>query len=207
VSGKESGMIARTDKAGKGRILVLLAAALLLSVLAGLGSRPKSAEANDMSMAPLPATTAGQSDSGLECLAGGPSFELWATTGRVDMPDGNSVPMWGYSPTDTGQAPTPGPTLCVTEGDTVSVTLHNRLDEDVSAVFPGQEDVMADGSLAQPQFDGSGDLTSMTDVAAANGGQVTYTFTASQPGTYLYESGTSPEKQVQMGLYSGTHKG
>ena len=30
---------------------------------------------------------------------------------------------------------------------------------------------------------------------------VTYTFTASQPGTYLYESGTNPHKQVHMGLY------
>jgi hypothetical protein len=30
---------------------------------------------------------------------------------------------------------------------------------------------------------------------------VAYTFTASEPGTYLYESGTNPGKQVQMGLY------
>jgi len=37
--------------------------------------------------------------------------------------------------------------------------------------------------------------------AAANGGSVTYKFTASSPGTYLYESGTDVAKQVQMGLY------
>jgi FtsP/CotA-like multicopper oxidase with cupredoxin domain len=194
-------MIARTEQARTGRILVLLAAALLLSVMAGLGVWSRSATADNMSMSPLPATTADQSNSGLECLAGGPSFDLWATTGRVDMPDGNSIPMWGYSPASTGQAPTPGPNLCVTEGDTVTVTLHNQLSEDVSAVFPGQEDVQANGSPAQPQFDGSGNLTSLTNVAAADGGTVTYTFTASRPGTYLYESGTSPEKQVQMGLY------
>ena len=30
---------------------------------------------------------------------------------------------------------------------------------------------------------------------------MTYTFTAGEPGTYLYESGTDPQKQVQMGLY------
>ena len=32
-------------------------------------------------------------------------------------------------------------------------------------------------------------------------GSVTYTFTAGSPGTYLYESGTDVDKQVQMGLY------
>ncbi len=30
---------------------------------------------------------------------------------------------------------------------------------------------------------------------------MTYTFTAAEPGTYIYESGTDPAKQVQMGLY------
>ena len=30
---------------------------------------------------------------------------------------------------------------------------------------------------------------------------MTYTFTASNPGTYVYESGTDTGKQVQMGLY------
>ena len=30
---------------------------------------------------------------------------------------------------------------------------------------------------------------------------MTYTFTASRPGTYLYESGSDPTKQVEMGLF------
>ncbi len=30
---------------------------------------------------------------------------------------------------------------------------------------------------------------------------MTYSFTADNPGTYLYESGTNPEKQVRMGLF------
>ena len=58
----------------------------------------------------------------------------------------------------------------------------------------------ADGNPAQPQFDSGGSLTSMVQ-AAATGKQVTYTFTAGSPGTYLYESGTDVDKQVQMGLY------
>ena len=33
------------------------------------------------------------------------------------------------------------------------------------------------------------------------GGQETYTFVASAPGTYLYQAGTNPAVQVPMGLY------
>jgi FtsP/CotA-like multicopper oxidase with cupredoxin domain len=44
-------------------------------------------------------------------------------------------------------------------------------------------------------------MTSLTDTAAAYGGSVTYSFVASHPGTFLYESGTNPEKQVRMGLF------
>src|SRR3990170_4032248 len=44
-----------------------------------------------------------------------------------------------------------------------------------------------------------GVLTSLTNVAPP-GESVTYRFTASEPGTYIYESGTEPDKQMQMGL-------
>jgi FtsP/CotA-like multicopper oxidase with cupredoxin domain len=91
--------------------------------------------------------------------------------------------------------------LCAKKGETVNVVLHNTLARDVSIVFPGQENVLANGDPAQPQFNGSGALTSLTDVAAANGGSVTYSFPATSPGTYLYESGTDPEIQVRMGLF------
>jgi FtsP/CotA-like multicopper oxidase with cupredoxin domain len=37
--------------------------------------------------------------------------------------------------------------------------------------------------------------------ADAKDGSVTYDFTAGSPGTYLYESGTDVDKQVQMGMY------
>jgi FtsP/CotA-like multicopper oxidase with cupredoxin domain len=36
---------------------------------------------------------------------------------------------------------------------------------------------------------------------AAPGGTVTYTFTATKPGTYAYYSGTQPELQIEMGMY------
>ncbi len=101
---------------------------------------------------------------------------------------------------DSGNFQLPGPTLCVAEGDTVSIVMHNTLAEPSSIIFPGQSGVTADGQPAQPQFSGP-TLTSLVQPAAANGGTVTYTFTASHAGTFLYESGTDVSKQVQMGLY------
>jgi len=58
----------------------------------------------------------------------------------------------------------------------------------VSIVFPGHN-VTATGGVA-------GLLTR----EAPPGGWVTYSFTAGEPGTYLYHSGTRPELQVEMGL-------
>jgi FtsP/CotA-like multicopper oxidase with cupredoxin domain len=141
--------------------------------------------------------------TGVVCTTGAspnPTFTLTTRTGYIILPDGNTMFMWGYS---EGSQPFqhPGPVLCVNQGDTVTVILHNTLAEPVSIVFPGQENVLADGAPAQPQFDGGGVLTSLTNVAAANGGSVTYSFVASNPGSYLYESGTEPRKQVSMGLF------
>ncbi len=128
------------------------------------------------------------------------SFSLTTMEGRVSTPDGNMVYMWGFS--ESGRPfQHPSPVLCATEGDTVTIVLNNTLGQDVSIIFPGQENVLADGVLAQPQFDGGGNLTSLAPVAAANGGSITYSFVANRPGTYLYESGTEPQVQVNMGLF------
>ena len=54
----------------------------------------------------------------------------------------------------------------------MTVVLQNTLSEDVSIMFPGHETVLANGVQAQPQFDGGGNLTSLTNVAVANGGSV-----------------------------------
>jgi FtsP/CotA-like multicopper oxidase with cupredoxin domain len=140
---------------------------------------------------------------GVVCTTGtspNPTFTLTTKTGYILLPDSNIMFMWGYS---EGSQPFqhPGPVLCVNQGDTVTVILHNTLPEPVSIMFPGQENVLANGTLAQPQFDGGGNLASLTNVAAANGGSMTYSFVATEPGTYLYESGTNPRKQVGMGLF------
>lgn len=129
-----------------------------------------------------------------------PTFTLHTDFGYIVLPDGNTMYMWGYSE-GTHPFQHPGPVLCVNQGDTVTVILQNTLDEPVSIVFPGQENVLADGAPSQPEVDGGGNITSLTKSAAANSGSVTYTFVAGEPGTYLYESGTNPRKQVGMGLF------
>jgi FtsP/CotA-like multicopper oxidase with cupredoxin domain len=82
----------------------------------------------------------------------------------------------------------PGPTLIVNQGDVVTVNLSNELTVPVSIVFPGQAAAAAGGA--------PGLLTREAPAA----GTVSYTFTASQPGTYTYYSGTNPELQIEMGL-------
>ncbi len=130
------------------------------------------------------------------------TFTLTAKEGYVSLTDGNVIYMWSYADgTDDFQHP--GPILCVNEGDTVTVVLHNELPVDTSIVFPGQANVQANGVPMEPQFNGAGELVSMTNVAVANGGSMTYEFVAEEPGTYLYQSGTNPGVQTQMGLFGG----
>jgi FtsP/CotA-like multicopper oxidase with cupredoxin domain len=135
----------------------------------------------------------------------GPTFNLTAQTAYLNQPDGNAVYSWGYgcngSPTGTAPAAmtvtclsmqVPGPTLVVTEGQTVTVNLLNGLPAaagNTSILFPGFV-VTATGGV-------SGLLTQ----EAAPAGTVTYTFVASSPGTHAYYSGTQSDLQVEMGLY------
>ncbi len=100
--------------------------------------------------------------------------------------------MWGYSDDDgAGTMQYPGPTIIVDQGDTITINLTNELSVNTSMVFPGQQDVNATGGI-------EGLLT--RDAPADGETVVTYTFTVSEPGTYLYYSGTKPELQIEMGM-------
>jgi FtsP/CotA-like multicopper oxidase with cupredoxin domain len=150
---------------------------------------------------PGPSGSAASPRAGLECLSSpGNAFSFTAAGGYIATPDGNSIYMWSYG-SSGGGFQLPGPTLCVDAGAKVTLVLHNTLPEPTSILFPGQTQVLADGQPAQPETDPTGTLTSLTTSAAAGTGAVTYTFTAGAPGTYLYQSGTDVQKQVQMGLY------
>ena len=135
-----------------------------------------------------------------DITAPGRQFLLTAKDGYISTPDGNAVYMWGYA-YGNRSFQLPGPVLCVNEGDEVVITLKNELPQVATSLqFSGIEGVRADGRPAQPQFDGTGVLTSLTDSVAATR-SISYAFVAAHPGTYLYQSGTDPDLQVQMGLY------
>jgi FtsP/CotA-like multicopper oxidase with cupredoxin domain len=141
-----------------------------------------------------------ESDAGLICVTDpNNTFNFATTDGYISIPDGNTVYMWGYAvdvDADLDGRPDfqhPGPSLCVTEGSTVTINLRNTLTEDVSIIFPGQSGVTATGGIVA--------ANSLAQAAAANGGTVSYSFVAGLPGSFLYESGTNLQKQVQMGLF------
>jgi manganese oxidase len=122
----------------------------------------------------------------------GTQFNLVAREGHVSTPDGGSLYSWGYA-LEGGLMQYPGPTLIVNQGAAVTVTLKNELPQpagNVSIVFPGHA-VTATGGVAG----------AMTQEAPPDGATaVTYTFTAANPGTYTYYSGTRVDLQAEMGL-------
>ena len=141
---------------------------------------------------------------GMQCTngtaaAGTRTFNLTASDGYTSEPDGNAIYDWGYGVDGGGGFQLPGPVLCAYQGETVVVNLSNQLPIATSIQFPGQSGVTSGGNPVGPQANGA-DLVSLVPEAGP-GGSVSYSFTASSAGTYLYESGSDPQLQVQMGLF------
>jgi FtsP/CotA-like multicopper oxidase with cupredoxin domain len=182
----------------------MISSMIRASALRGAGMAVAAA---GLALAPSALVQAAPPVTGIACTtaaAGNPTFTLDATDGYIQLPDGNTMYMWGYA-LGGGAFQHPGPVLCVTEGETVTVILNNNgtyhINDNVSIMFPGQENVLANGLPVQPEFLGTaGALSSLTSSAPA-GGSVTYSFKATRPGTYVYESGTKPQQQVRMGLF------
>jgi FtsP/CotA-like multicopper oxidase with cupredoxin domain len=136
----------------------------------------------------------------------GPAFDLTAEPAYITQPDGQFVYSWGYgcNSTPMGFAPAaitsrfcntmqvPGPTLIVHENDVVQVTLHNNL-----PAAAGNTSILFSGFNVTT----SGGVAGLLTQEAAHGDMVTYTFTATTPGTHAYYSGTQGDLQVEMGLY------
>jgi FtsP/CotA-like multicopper oxidase with cupredoxin domain len=147
-------------------------------------------------LALLTAPVAGAYDiPGITGTSPNPVFNLATGTGNITTGDGNSVFMWLYG-VEGGLPQYPGPTMIVNQGDTVTINLKNRLPVPTSLIVDGIN-VVATAVITGTDLPGV--LT--REVAADNGAStVAYTFTAAQPGTYVYHSGTNPPLQVEMGL-------
>ncbi len=147
----------------------------------------------------------------------GQDVYLVARQGTVTMPDGVKVVIWGFAQDADANLATvgselpslPGPVIRVPVGDpTLRIHLRNDLQEPVSIVINGQDEavsvatpVWTDGTSSVARPGPAARVRSFTHEAAPNGGTAVYTWNNLKPGTYLYESGTHPAVQVQMGLY------
>jgi len=114
----------------------------------------------------------------------------------------------------------PGPRLTVGAATgNIQIRLSNGLPEPVSIVIPGQEMPASTACSAPVWTDGSNGARTAADQrvrsfgceAAADGGREHYRWrvvdgTQFQPGTYIYQSGTHPQLQVQMGLYGAIRR-
>jgi hypothetical protein len=112
-------------------------------------------------------------------------IDLYAKAGSTTLPDGVTLPVWGYTRGSGDPVTAPGgPVLEVAEGDQVTIHLHNQLGEATALLVQGQP--------IPPDRTG-----------AAAGGDATYTFTAGRPGTFLYEAGlrAGAQHQTAMGLH------
>jgi FtsP/CotA-like multicopper oxidase with cupredoxin domain len=123
-----------------------------------------------------------------------------------------AVPMWGYSLGSCGAPTAPGPVITIPAGETtLQVTLINNLAVPTSLVIASQklaadggapvmaEDLIGPACTLAPANSLTCRLRSFTGETAP-GATRTYTFTGLRPGSFLYQSGTHPQVQIQMGL-------
>jgi FtsP/CotA-like multicopper oxidase with cupredoxin domain len=123
------------------------------------------------------------------------SIDLCAVSGTATLPGAVVAPIWGFGapavPGDclTAIAGIPGPVLSVDQGDVVTINVTNALPA-------GTPDVPHVVSIEIPgmTFDPGA-------IDAAVGATASVTFTATRPGTYLYQSSGDGGRQLGMGLY------
>jgi len=111
-------------------------------------------------------------------------FTLTAEPVRWEIQPGLVVDGWGYN------GSVPGPTLRVTEGDRVRVTLVNRLPVPTTIHWHG-----IDVPIAQDGVPG------LSQEPVEPGGSFVYEFIATNPGTRWYHSHVDSNMQIQLGLY------
>ncbi|MDW7773925.1 MAG: multicopper oxidase domain-containing protein [Desulfobulbaceae bacterium] len=132
------------------------------------------------------------------------AVNLAAVPAQWTPPDSpTAITMWGFIP-DPGSCPSGpvawdvGPLQIGSPGENLTITLRNCLSEPVSLVIPGQSATLTPQVIVDDQ--GRTRVTAFTHEAGP-GGTASYTWNNLKAGTYLYQSGSHPAKQVQMGLY------
>jgi len=166
----------------------------LLTVVAGAFLAGTSVVAGP-SLAASPALSPGIDRAALEAILSERTAELTGQTKRFEL-SVQATP-WELVPGVTTDAITfngtvPGPTIRVTEGDTVEVVVRNELDESTSIHWHG---------LHVPN-DQDG-VAGVTQPPIAPGETFTYRFVAPHAGTFMYHAhGDRSREQIDKGLYA-----
>lgn len=111
-------------------------------------------------------------------------FQLVAKEAEWELAPGVAVPAITYN----GQVP--GPTIRVTEGDTLRVTLANELQQATAIHWHGLH--VPNNMDGVPPF---------TQAPIEPGQRFTYEFPASHAGTFMYHSHLNAVEQIDRGLY------
>ena len=111
-------------------------------------------------------------------------FVLTAAVGQWDVGSGTSITAWTYN------SSVPGPEIRVSPGDTVRVTLINRLPEATTIHWHGV-----------PVPNGMDGVPGISAPVVPPGGQFVYEFPAPAPGTYWYHPHADAAAQIARGLY------
>jgi FtsP/CotA-like multicopper oxidase with cupredoxin domain len=127
----------------------------------------------------------------------GPQFSFWARSAPAvrevtlvaeefdwEIMPGVTVRAWGYN------GSTPGPEIRAREGDTVRVTLVNRLPTGTTIHWHGMD--------VPPAMDGPAGLN---QAEVEPGEDFVYEFTATNPGSRWYHAHADPANQIALGLY------
>lgn len=170
-------------------LVAILAGVLAAGAIAGVLTddlRPMSVAAQEAAvpLADVPVTLGGSRTPHPPPTGQVREYELVAAPVQWEVLPDVSADALSYN----GQVP--GPTIRVTEGDTLRVTLTNELDEPTSIHWHG---------LHVPnEMDG---VPPLTQEAVAPGERFTYEFTVSHAGTFMYHSHVQVVDQIGRGLY------
>lgn len=112
------------------------------------------------------------------------TIDLCAKAGTTTLPDGATLPIWGFVKKVSGScgpAEIPGPPIEVDKNDPVTINVENQLPDELALDIPG---ITLDPGPTH----------------VAPGATRTITFTSSAPGTYMYESSGGAGRQAEVGL-------
>lgn len=165
----------------------LITILVTIGLLVGLPGALIAVQADSRPAIGHPAPRLALSVTGLDCSS--TTCDLYAKTGTVTLPGlPGPLPVFGYTAGAADVLIAPGgPTIVATQGDLISINLHNDLGQATSFNVPG--------------FAVTPDM--LTEVPATS--SEVFTFTVDRPGTYIYEAGLTANvdgyRQVAMGLY------